>query len=276
MSEYEVASRMQRHDLHKLHGLGNDFLVWFQPEVPDNAGELAQRWCNRSSGIGADGLIVAIDRRIEAQFVLFNSDGGRSEISGNGLRCFAHAVARRRGLDELQVDAVTDVGPRPVQVTSALSLVASASVAMGSVAAGPAPLPIDPALGVVSRSIETADIGNPHVVIEVDDAMAHDMAVVGPAIEADYMPTGINVHLVTPTETGIVMNIWERGAGVTQACGSGASAAAAVLARSRPEQTEFTVTMPGGAATVHVDADEIVLAGPSTYVAAIVLGADHG
>ena len=268
MSEFHVASRMQRHDLHKLHGLGNDFLLWFQPSVPDGASELAQRWCNRTTGIGADGLIVAIDNRVAPQFVLFNADGGRAEISGNGLRCFAHAIAGRRGVDELETIVATDAGDRAVHITGAVSETASVSVGMGAPNPGPSLEGIDLAAHVDYLRADTVDLGNPHLVIEVEDAAAYDMQVIGPAIEAHFMPTGINVHLVTPTESGVRMAIWERGAGATEACGSGACAAAAIAALARPDQGTFEIVMPGGTASVKVG-DELTLIGPSSYVAAI-------
>ena len=268
MSEFQVASRMQRHDLHKLHGLGNDFLVWFQPGVPSGATELARRWCNRSTGIGADGLIVAIDDRVAPQFVLFNANGGRAEVSGNGLRCFAHAVAARRGVDALATIVATDAGDRAVSITGAVTEAASASVGMGAPDRGPSLQAIDIAVHVDYVRANTVDVGNPHIVIEVEDLYAQDISKVGPAIEAHFMPTGINVHLVTPTAAGMQMLIWERGVGATEACGSGACAAAAVAAMARPDQTSFEIAMPGGSATVEVG-DELTLIGPSTYVAAV-------
>jgi len=268
MSEFHVASRMQRHDLHKLHGLGNDFLLWFQPAVPSGASELATKWCNRSTGIGADGLIIAIDDRVAPQFVLFNADGSRAEVSGNGLRCFAHAIAARRGVDALETLVATDAGDRSVRVTGALLETSSVAVGMGAPNPGPSLEGIDLTAHLDFRQADTIDLGNPHVVIQVDDVRAHDMAVLGPTIEAHFLPTGINVHLVTPTDSGLRMAIWERGVGVTAACGSGACAAAAIASLARPDETEFVVEMPGGSATVLVS-DELVLKGPSTSVAAV-------
>lgn len=268
MSEFQVASRMQRHDLHKLHGLGNDFLVWFQPEVPEGAAETARRWCDRSTGIGADGLIIAIDNRTAPQFVLFNADGGRPEVSGNGLRCFAHAIAGRRGVDSLEAIVATDAGDRAVSITGALTETAQASVGMGTPNPGPSLQDVDLDAHIDYRRADAITLGNPHLVIEVADPTAHDIGVVGPAIEAHFLPTGMNVHLVAPTEAGVRMSIWERGAGVTQACGSGACAAAAIAALSRPDQESFLIEMPGGSATVKVG-DELTLVGPSSYVAAV-------
>lgn len=259
---------MQRHDLHKLHGLGNDFLVWFQPAVPDGASLLAQQFCARTTGIGADGLILAIDDRVAPQFVLFNADGSRAEVSGNGLRCFGHAVAARRGQDSMDTLVATDAGDRSVAVSNALADTASASVGMGAPRPGPELADVDLAAIVDYRRADSVDIGNPHIVIEVADLDICDMAVIGPAVEAHFLPTGVNVHLVSPTENGVAMKIWERGVGLTEACGSGACAAAAIAALQRPEKTAFEVQMPGGAVMVEVG-DELTLVGPSSYVAAV-------
>ena len=268
MSEFLVASHMQRYDLHKFHGLGNDFLVWFRPEVPNDASALAKRWCDRRAGIGADGLIVAIDHRKAPQFVLFNADGSRAEVSGNGLRCFAHAITSRRGLDDLDLEVATDAGPRGVSISGALNESASASVDMGAPRPGPTVEAADVLAVVEALRIDTVDCGNPHIVIEVADPSAIDLAAVGPAIEALFTPHGINVHLVAPTADGLRMRTWERGAGLTMACGSGACAAAAVAHRTHPDQATVRVEMAGGTAVVEV-ADHLVLAGPSVYIAAV-------
>lgn len=273
MSEFQVAARMQRHDLHKLHGLGNDFLVWFRPEVPEHAAAQAVAWCDRRTGIGADGLIIAIDHRVAPRFVLFNADGSRAELSGNGLRCFGHAIAARRGVDELSMIVETDAGDRALEVSGALELEASAAVGMGAPNPGPVLGDINLAAHVEYTRADTVDVGNPHIVIEVPTLEGLDIATIGPAVEAHFMPTGINVHLVTPTESGVRMLIWERGAGVTEACGSGACAATAIAALSRPDQSSFVVEMPGGSATVDVGA-ELTLRGPSTYVAAVDAAGD--
>lgn len=268
VSEFKVATRMQRNDLHKFHALGNDFLVWFRPALPDDAAARATRWCNRRTGIGADGLVVAIDDRVAPRFVLFNSDGSRAEVSGNGLRCFGHAVAARRGQHEVSLIAATDAGDRALDVDGALATTAEVSVGMGAPAPGPSLDGIPLADLVDYRRVDTVDLGNPHIVVEVADLEGIDIATLGPRIEEYFLPTGINVHVVTPTEAGLRMIIWERGAGVTEACGSGACAATAIASLSRREQSSFRVDMPGGSATVRV-ADELTLVGPSTYVAAI-------
>lgn len=268
MSEFFVATRMQRHDLHKLHGLGNDFLVWFRPTLPGNAADVAVQWCDRRTGIGADGLIVAIDDKTSPRFHLFNSDGSVPEISGNGLRCMAHAIAARRGVAEAEFVIETPAGPRLAIVTNGLDHQATVRVGMGAPSPGPSLAALDIDSIVAYRRVQTIDMGNPHTVIQVDSLDGLDIASIGPAVEALFPETGMNVHLATISGDRIALKIWERGAGVTEACGSGACAAAAVAALAEPDIESFVVDMPGGSASVTVG-DEILLEGPSAYVAAI-------
>lgn len=263
-----MSTRMQRHDLHKLHGLGNDFLVWFRPTLPDNAAELAIEWCDRRTGIGADGLIVAIDHKTSPVFHLFNSDGSVPEISGNGLRCMAHAIAARRGVAEAEFVIDTPAGPRLAIVANGLDRQATVRVGMGAPSPGPPLAGLDIDSIVAYRKVQTIDMGNPHTVIQVDSLDGLDIATIGPAVEALFPETGMNVHLATVAGNRVSLKIWERGAGTTEACGSGACAAATVAALGQPDVESFVVEMPGGAASVTVG-DEILLEGPSVYVAAI-------
>lgn len=266
-----MSSRLQRQDLHKLHGLGNDFLVWFRPELPENAADQAVAWCDRRTGLGADGLVVVLDDRVAPRFILFNSDGSRAEVSGNGLRCFGHAIAARRGVDELTIIAETDAGDRALEVSGSLGVTATVSVGMG--VPGPGPdldrLDFDELSTLVEyRRVDSIDMGNPHIVIEVDDLDSLDIATIGPVVENHFLPVGTNVHLVCRDETTLRLLIWERGAGVTKACGSGACAAGALASLQNPQVESFRVDMPGGSVRVAVTG-EITLTGDSTYVAAI-------
>lgn len=270
MTEYEVGSRLQRHDLHKLHGLGNDFLVWFQPEVPAEASDCAQRWCNRRTGIGADGLIVAVDDRTRPCFTLFNADGSQAEISGNGLRCFAHAIAARRGLDEVELEITTPAGLKGARVVGGLKNQATATINMGEPGPGPNAGGFDLSELMAFKSAATIDMGNPHIVIEVEDISAINAAVLGPKVEAHFMPEGINVQFVQIAGSDVALKVFERGAGVTAACGSGACAAAVVAYQANPEVTSYTVRMPGGAVAVDVAAN-VYLTGPSSYIGAIII-----
>ncbi len=268
--------------LTKHHGLGNDFLVALVESVPANGAELARSWCHRTHGIGADGLIFGTDvpspgvTPIDVGFTLFHSDGSRAEISGNGMRCFAHAIARHLGRDELELTAATLAGPRRVEVTLGTSgITAMASVEMGPMNAMPLSQQrideIDKLLADL-RGLPpvvrwaTGDMGNPHIVIQVDDPFEVDLRRVGAAIEQDF--GGINVHFIAPRDDGSVeMRVWERGAGITEACGSGACAVGAVALDYDLAASPVTVHMPGGSAIVAVQDGGITLTGPSVFVA---------
>ena len=230
------------------HGLGNDFLVALVAEVPVDASALARRLCDREHGIGADGLVFGTPWTGSAEgltFTLLNSDGSSAEVSGNGLRCFAQAVARATGTSALEL--TVDMGvPGPGPDTDGLA------IDLG----GPIP----------GRS-GTVDVGNPHLVIEVADIDAVDHATVGPAIEAFFDPVGCNVHLVQVLDAVTIrLRPWERGAGLTEACGSGACAAVYLFHTWGVVGTDVEVRMAGGAAVVRLG-DTIRLTGPAVHTA---------
>jgi len=267
-----MTSSRQARTLAKHHGLGNDFLIHFTDELPDAAATLAQALCHRTEGIGADGLVFGVHDGTRHQFVLFNADGGRAEISGNGMRCFAQALAMADNTTAASYEILTDAGVKKVEVRLTDTPVGEATVEMGEATAGPTVDAgvIEAAVGVARA--DSVDMGNPHIVVAVDSPRSHDMTVVGPAIEQAYLPTGANVHLVAADSAAdtVAMNIWERGAGATEACGSGACAAAVVANRWGLVGSEVTVAMPGGSVRVRLDsADDLTtveLTGPTAFV----------
>jgi diaminopimelate epimerase len=265
--------------LTKHHGLGNDFLVAFHPPTDDKSvlADLARRWCERRRGIGADGLLIGeSEPEHSAQMMLFNADGSRAEMSGNGIRCFAQALARRRG-DTLPVTMrlLTDAGTRTVDVTPTEDpATVLATVDMGEVVdLAEVPLPSGwAALGVhPDRPVAHLGVGNPHIVVAVDAVDAVDLATIGAQLP------DVNVEVVQPgPESGAVtMRVHERGVGLTEACGTGACAVAVAASRwglVPKEAGELMVHMPGGSAKVTLDdpaPGRVTLTGPATYVATI-------
>jgi diaminopimelate epimerase len=257
--------------LSKHHALGNDFLVLFDDQpLPRLAWEaVAVRLCHRHRGLGADGLIVALTNPPEGHDVamaLFNADGSRAEMSGNGIRCLVHAYARRHHLTEGEVVVHTDAGTRPVTFgpgASGREIVAR--VGMGPATAIDAPehwadLGCDPL-----RPVAHLSLGNPHAVVGVDDVRAVDLAALGARV-----PT-VNLEIVAagPEPFGVTMRVHERGAGITEACGTGACAAAHAAdawGLATPENGEIVVHMDGGDARVALGS-ELVLIGPSVFIA---------
>lgn len=261
--------------LTKHHGLGNDFLVALLPQEVDLPldADAARFVCDRRRGIGADGLLYGIHPEsssgdVDLRMILLNSDGSRAEISGNGLRCLGQAVLRSRGVRAGQLRVETDAGVRlvvgePTDDPTVDMLTAD----MGSLRPGPVmpDLPIDviDAIGL--------DVGNPHLVLRVESLEGLQPAVVGPRIEAG-VPGGVNVHfLVADGPAAIRLLHWERGAGVTEACGSGATASAFAARGWGLVGDEVTVAMPGGEATVVLDGDRASLRGTATLVGEVTL-----
>lgn len=262
--------------LTKHHALGNDFLITFVAEIPDDAPERARTLCDRRTGVGADGLIIGIDDGLLPIMRLFNRDGSAAEISGNGVRCLAQAIAMRRGVSTLELDIETVSGVRACTVEPTDdSAVAHTSVDMGAVTAGDRPDDdgfLEGIDGLTPRRWALAGVGNPHVVIEVDDPAGIDLERVGPAIE-EHFADGVNAHFVrVADDTTIELRPWERGAGATLACGSGATASAQRAHDWGRVGETVTVRMPGGDARVDVMTAErpnAVLSGSTHFVAAV-------
>ncbi|HWL44043.1 MAG TPA: diaminopimelate epimerase [Ilumatobacter sp.] len=259
--------------LTKHHALGNDFLVVFYPPVAEaELPALARQLCDRRRGVGADGLLVGESAAAyAAQMVLYNADGSRAEMSGNGIRCFAQALAMRRGdlSDQL---ILTDAGDRLVVLEATESpATILASVDMGSVDPLDAPAGWD-ALGChPDRPVAHVSLGNPHSVVGVDDVGEVDLAVLGAKVP------GVNLEVVAPglAQHEVRMRVHERGVGITEACGTGAAATAFAAARwglATPRDGKLTVVMDGGSATVALDTPSpgrVTLTGPATHVATV-------
>lgn len=260
--------------LSKHHGLANDFLIVLDeanPDLPSIDGDLARRLCDRRTGLGADGLIHgAAPARPDLGVVmhLFNADGSRAEMSGNGVRCLAQAVALARDDRSLHLVVDTDGGARTATVDApADSRVAWVSVDMGPARPGPE-IP-DAVRRRVEGRLVSLDLGNPHVVICGPDPREVDLAREGGWIESQF-PEGVNVEYIAtrPEADALTMSVWERGAGITQACGTGACASAFAARDWGLVGDRVEVHMPGGAASVTLG-DSITLAGPVTVIATI-------
>jgi diaminopimelate epimerase len=265
--------------LDKLHATGNDFLV-----VVDLADELvldAVALCDRRRGIGADGLIRVLAGTDGADLTmdLVNADGSPAEMSGNGTRCLAW-VAVDRGLVADDFTLATGGGTRSVHVQrDAAGAVVAASVDMGVPVHGDTDLvahvpPLDGVDGARYQG-DTVSMGNPHLVLFVDEPAVVPIAAHGPVLEHDpRFPQRTNVHFAVSDGTDRLRLVtWERGAGATLSCGTGASATAAVARRRGLVGDAVTVAVPGGELRATFTEDgTVVLAGPVVHVFAADLG----
>ena len=265
----------------KHNGLGNDFLVLDRREAIalSNAQvaeidwpNMARNWCNRKTGVGADGLLLL--GRVNASTLtmrLFNSDGSLAEMSGNGIRCLAQAAHMADGLtSEVEYAVTTDAGERGVVVTPRANdaLTVDASVDMGPIGTlveptGWASLECDP-----MRPVMHISVGNPHSVVGVEDVAVVPLKELGekvPQINLEIIEPGPEVNAIT-------MRVHERGAGITQACGTGAcaSAWAAVQWGLVPASaSEVIVHMDGGDVKVRVNeprSGSVTLIGPAQFM----------
>ncbi|MBW4077213.1 MAG: diaminopimelate epimerase [Acidobacteria bacterium] len=245
--------------LQKWHGAGNDFLV----DVIEHGtatwwdAERARAVCNRYTGVGADGLLLAtLGSHVE--MVLFNADGSTAEMSGNGIRCLAAAVRRATHATWSSLAVMTAAGMRDV----ALAMNEDGgygSVAMGAVSFA---APLEGSLGVVN-------VGNPHVVV-LDDPSWSDAQREDRAREFSHAVGGANVEFVTPLDQDHVrIKVMERGVGWTLACGTGSVATAAICQREGLCANDVIVENPGGPLRVQVADGEATLSGPVQFVANI-------
>ena len=269
----------------KHHGLGNDFLIALEEVDGPLHGDatLARAVCDRRRGLGADGFIIGArpetgavsedGRPIDLVMHLWNADGSRAEMSGNGIRCLGQALALARDDHEANYRIVTDGGVRDLVVhDDADHRFASVRVTMGLLSDGPT-IPASVAERLAAHRIATADLGNPHIVVLVDDLATVDLVGTGSWVESQF-DAGINVEFIAIGDEPDTLDllVWERGAGVTEACGTGATAAAVLAHRWGLVGREVRVDMPGGSADVVVPTDatgEPVLIGPSQHVATI-------
>jgi len=223
----------------KMNGLGNDFIVVFgEQELPANASELAITLCNRFFGIGADGLVYILpSKRGDYMMRIMNSDGSEAEQCGNAIRCVAKYVYDHGLVSSEQIVIETvGAGEQKVSLQVKDGVVETVTVDMGEpILSGlQIPVAID-AEPVLDQSIEAdgrefkftaVSMGNPHCVIYVEDAVSFDLAAWGPKLEVHPLfPRKVNVEFATVLDSGHVdMRVWERGAGPTLACGTGACA----------------------------------------------------
>jgi diaminopimelate epimerase len=259
----------------KYEGLGNDFLVVLDPDGRlDVDARTARLACDRHRGIGADGLIkggpVPAGSGDVLRFTLWNADGSEAEMSGNGLRCLAHAAADAGLISAAPGGTssfLTPAGRRRVEVLATDGASMWASTEMG------VPKVLGPAERCnVGHGQLMVDVGNPHLVVLGPDPATVDVGSLGAALSADVGSAtgGLNVEFVAlgPGRDELTIRVWERGVGETLACGTGSVASAAAVHHWGRVGSKVTVNQPGGAAAVELRADgTAVLSGPSRRVA---------
>jgi diaminopimelate epimerase len=239
-------------EVEKMHGAENAFLVVDErPPRIERYDELARALCAPDGGFdGADGILVIRDAPgFAAEMRIFNADGSEAEMCGNGVRCVVRYLAERGAGDRFTVRTLA--GPIAAEVVSRTpELRARVDIGLVSFPNGFAAETLV-ALGT-SWTFFDVSLGNPHAVIFVDDLPAIDLVALGRAFAANSrFPNGTNVHLVQVVDARtIAVRHFERGVGLTQACGTGAVACAAAASRLRGTASPVTVRVPGGTLVV--------------------------
>ena len=265
----------------KMHGISNDYIYVnaFTTKVPDPA-SVAQRVSDRRTGIGGDGLIlICPSDTAHARMEMYNADGSRGDMCGNGIRCvgkyvYEHGLARA---NPLKVD--TDVGVKTLLLELRNDEVARVTVDMGEPILNGPHIPVVAAGQIIDQPLEVdgksyrvtcVSMGNPHCVTFVDAVEPLELEKLGPRFEHHaFFPKRVNtefIQVVSPTELN--MRVWERGSGETWACGTGACAAAVAAVLNQKAGRRVTIHLRGGDLEIEWRAEDnhVYMAGPAEEV----------
>lgn len=280
----------------KMHGIGNDYVYvnCFVEAVPNDVAKLAIAVSDRHTGIGGDGIIlICPSERADARMRMFNADGSESEMCGNGVRCVAkyvydHGIAKKpelkietgRGVLTLLMTAGKDGKAEKVRVDMGTPILEAGKIPTTFTGDKVVNVPISPELidpaaaWVKSCGVELkltcVSMGNPHTTIYCSDVAKIPLEMIGPVLEnAKVFPRRINVHfvqVVSPAE--VIMRTWERGSGITLACGTGACAVAVSGVLTGKTGRKILAHLPGGDLELEWPTDEssVFMTGPATEV----------
>ncbi len=269
----------------KMHGLGNDFVMINDlTEKVAQPSKLAKEMCDRNFGVGADGLVLILpaDKKdADYRMRIFNPDGSEPEMCGNAIRCFAKYLYERELTQKTNLKVETLAGIiKPEVILNEQGQVDLIKVDMGEpiLARNSIPMTGEKQAQVVAEDLVVEDktfsvtcvsMGNPHCIIFVDDVEKIDIKKWGSKIEVhERFPADINVEFVevlTPQE--LKMRVWERGAGITLACGTGASATLVAAVLNELSDRKATVKLLGGDLVIEwADNNRVYMSGPATEV----------
>jgi diaminopimelate epimerase len=245
---------------HKMHGLGNDFVIF---DAREGAVEMdaarARAIADRRTGVGCDQVIVLEPSDVaDVRMRIWNADGGEVEACGNAARC------------------VVMLGASTIETRAGILSGDAGGIDMGAPRFGWDEIPLAYAMDTAAMPVgweelqepSAVNVGNPHVVFFVGDADKVDLARLGPIIEHDPLfPERVNVNVASFEGDAIRLRVWERGAGLTAACGTGACATAVAAIRSRQIEGPVEVRLPGGSLTIDwAPGGPIRMSGPAAHV----------
>ena len=252
----------------KMQGLGNDYLYVYG-DVPENIAALSQKLSDRHFGAGSDGMIyISSSDKADFKMRIFNADGSEAKMCGNGIRCVGKYVYEKGYTDKTRLSIETLSGVKTLDLQIRSGKVKSVTVDMGKVTVGEEK---EIAVGGQTVCGIPVSVGNPHFVVFVLDAQTALLQTVGPLIEKHpSFPEGVNAEFVQATGNNqLRMRVWERGSGVTMACGTGACAASAAAVHKGlcRHSVPISVQLDGGTLEIQVDpAGFVRMTGPAETV----------
>ncbi len=246
-----------------MHGIGNDFPIIDESKgevIPESEKAEACRFlCHRNFGVGGDGVLFVVPSEVaDIGYRMFNPDGSEAEMCGNGIRCFADFIYRKGILKQEKMTVETKSGIKTIEITLEDDEPVLFKVDMGTATFKTKEIPmiaseeefLDGKLEVLDETyaVTAINVGNPHAIIFVDDVSSVDIDKFGPAIEChEVFPEKINVHFVQViSKNEGIMRTWERGAGVTLACGTGATSTAISGYKLGLFDKNILLHLPGG------------------------------
>lgn len=267
----------------KMHGLGNDYIYvnCFEERV-ENPGELAKLLSDRHFGVGSDGLVLILpSETADFRMRMFNSDGSEAEMCGNAIRCVGKFVYDNKMTEKKVISIETLAGIKVLEMTAGekgrISLV---RVDMGEPVLYPKDIPVNSGLDrFINQPVKVLDkeykvtcvsMGNPHAVTYVDDVKNFPLETVGPAMECHPLfPRKINAEFVeVKDKTHLKMRVWERGAGETLACGTGACAVLVASVLNGLSERKAEIELLGGTLIIEWNEKDnhVYKTGPATTV----------
>lgn len=268
----------------KMHGLGNDYVYvnCFKEKI-ENPPEAARYVSDRHFGVGSDGLImINPSEKADFEMEMYNADGSRAEMCGNGIRCVAKYVYDYGLTDQTAISVETLGGIKYLDLTVEDGKVELVKVDMGKpeLESGKIPIVMEHSSDKVIAAPIVVDgkeyrmtgisMGNPHAVVYVEDVRGLEIEEIGPKFEChERFPQRINTEFVKVLDReNVEMRVWERGSGETMACGTGACAVAAACMLNGLTEDKITVKLLGGDLQIEWDreADKIYMTGPAAVV----------
>lgn len=263
----------------KMHGIGNDFIIvdGFKEKVPKDLKNTSIKLCDRHFGIGADGLVFALPSdKADIRMMIYNSDGSEAEMCGNAIRCFAKFVYEQGYINKQEFGVETLAGIMVPRLVIEDGAILAVTVDMGEPSLERSSIPMTGPEGkVVNEPLEVLDttvnvtsllLGVPHTIVFVDNVAEFDLFKYGPVMEKHpAYPRKTNVSFVEVVNNEeMKYRVWERGAGLTLACGTGACSALVAAVLNNKTGRKAKIHLPGGDLVIEwAENDHVYMTGPA-------------